>query len=38
MEEFVGEIWHKLITKRAATDHADAKVSLVDLNSQLAPC
>jgi len=37
MEELVGEYWHRLITKRAATDHAEAQVNLVDLSSQLAP-
>jgi nitric oxide reductase NorD protein len=37
MEELVGEFWHRLITKRASTDHAESQISLSDLNTQLAP-
>jgi nitric oxide reductase NorD protein len=37
MEEWVGEIWHKMITRKANTEHLDAKVQLTDISSQLAP-
>ncbi|SGZ10355.1 von Willebrand factor type A domain protein [Moritella viscosa] len=37
MEEWVGEVWHKLITKRANTEYPDASVSLNSVSSQLAP-
>ncbi|RDE22484.1 nitric oxide reductase activation protein NorD [Motiliproteus coralliicola] len=36
MEEFVGEIWHKLISRQANTDFANATVQLDPLQSQLA--
>lgn len=36
MEEFVGELWHKLITRQAQTDFALAKVELATLQPQLA--
>ena len=36
MEEFVGEIWHKLITRQANTDFAKATVELDSLQSRLA--
>jgi len=36
MEEFVGELWHKLITRQAQTDFAEAKVEFASLQSQLA--
>ncbi len=37
MEEFVGEIWHKLITRQARTDFENARVHLASLQPQLAP-
>ncbi len=37
MEEFVGEIWHRLVTRQAHTDFADARVELASIQSQLAP-
>ncbi len=37
MEEWVGEIWHKMITRKANTEHLDAKIKLTDITSQLAP-
>jgi len=37
MEEFVGELWHKLITRQASTEFEAARVQLSDLRSQLAP-
>ncbi len=36
MEEFVGEIWHKLITRQSRTDFVEARVELAGLQSQLA--
>jgi nitric oxide reductase NorD protein len=36
MEEFVGELWHKLITRQAQTDFDKARVELAGLQSQLA--
>tara|TARA_R110002167_G_scaffold5194_7_gene24340 strand:- start:14 stop:1840 length:1827 start_codon:yes stop_codon:yes gene_type:complete len=36
MEEFVGEIWHKLITRQASSDFAEARVELAGLQTQLA--
>jgi len=36
MEEFVGEIWHKIITRQAQTDFTQAKAEFVDLQGQLA--
>ncbi|MFT5719755.1 MAG: nitric oxide reductase NorD protein [Motiliproteus sp.] len=36
MEEFVGEIWHKLITRQASSDCAEARVELAGLQTQLA--
>ena len=36
MEEFVGELWHKLITRQAQTDYTEAKVEFASLQSQLA--
>ncbi|GGB91049.1 hypothetical protein GCM10011352_16370 [Marinobacterium zhoushanense] len=37
MEEFVGAIWHRLVTRQSATDFADARVDLAELQPQLAP-
>ncbi|MFC6670757.1 nitric oxide reductase activation protein NorD [Marinobacterium aestuariivivens] len=37
MEEFVGGIWHRLVTRQSATDFADARVELADIQPQLAP-
>jgi len=37
MEEFVGAIWHRMVTRQSATDYADARVELADLLPQLAP-
>lgn len=37
MEEFVGAIWHRMVTRQSATDFADARVELADLLPQLAP-
>lgn len=37
MEEWVGEVWHKLITKRANTEYPEANVSLSAIATQLAP-
>jgi len=36
MEEFVGEVWHKLITGKARSDFSAARVELAGLQSQLA--
>ncbi len=36
MEEFVGEVWHKLITGQARSDFGAARVELATLQSQLA--
>lgn len=36
MEEFVGEIWHKLISRQACTDFEHATVELASLQTQLA--
>ncbi|WP_207060946.1 nitric oxide reductase activation protein NorD [Motiliproteus sp. SC1-56] len=35
MEEFVGELWHKLITRQARTDFEAARVQLSELQTQL---
>ncbi|MBY4676467.1 nitric oxide reductase activation protein NorD [Marinobacterium arenosum] len=37
MEEFVGALWHRLVTRQSATDYPDAAVALADLQPQLAP-
>lgn len=37
MEEWVGGIWHKMITRQASTDYPDAGVELASLHEQLAP-
>ncbi|MCK9503201.1 MAG: VWA domain-containing protein [Porticoccaceae bacterium] len=37
MEEFVGEIWHRIVSSKAQTDYDSAKVELAGLNQQLAP-
>lgn len=37
MEEVVGEFWHRLVTKQAATDFDGVRVELADLQSQLGP-
>ncbi len=37
MEEFVGEIWHRLVTRQAHTDYDEAEVQLVSIVPQLAP-
>lgn len=36
MEEYVGTVWHKLISQKANTNHQKASVSLVDLHSELS--
>lgn len=36
MEEYIGSLWHKLITQRASFDHPSARVELSALNSELA--
>jgi nitric oxide reductase NorD protein len=36
MEEWVGEVWHKLITRRASTEFLEAKVELSSVASALA--
>lgn len=36
MEEFVGQLWHKYITKAASLEYPDAKVELNDIRHQLA--
>lgn len=36
MEEYVGELWHKFITKAAEKRHADAAVTLEDVAKPLA--
>ena len=35
MEEWVGSIWHKYITKKASTEHAQAKVNFTDVNKSV---
>ena len=37
MEEVVGEFWHRLVTKHASTEYVDARVELLELQSQLGP-
>ncbi|AWB65617.1 hypothetical protein C2869_03820 [Saccharobesus litoralis] len=37
MEEFVGEIWHKMLTRQVNTDCVQASVELTTLSQQLAP-
>lgn len=37
MEEFVGSLWHRFVSRRSATGHADAAASLTDLLPQLSP-
>ena len=37
MEEFVGEMWHRLVTRQAATEFPAAGVELASVSSQLAP-
>ncbi len=36
MEEYIGSIWHKLITKRATFDYPEAGVALTELSTELA--
>lgn len=36
MEEFIGEVWHKLISRQANTDFTSAEVELAPLQAQLA--
>lgn len=36
MEEWIGEIWHKLISKKANTDHQMATIMLSELTDELA--
>ncbi|AUZ83408.1 hypothetical protein CDW43_01930 [Methylophaga nitratireducenticrescens] len=36
MEEYVGTVWHKLISQKANINHQEATVSLSDLQSELA--
>lgn len=36
MEEFVGQLWHKYITKTAALDFPEAKVELADIRQKIA--
>ena len=36
MEEFVGQIWHKYITKAASLEYRDAEVSLDEIRHSLA--
>jgi nitric oxide reductase NorD protein len=36
MEEFIGKIWHKLITGYASKDHLDAIVTLDDIKPEVA--
>lgn len=37
MEEFVGEVWHRLVTRQAQTEFPEAKVELAAVAQQLAP-
>ena len=37
MEEFVGEVWHKLVTRQAQTDYSDSLISLDDISALLGP-
>lgn len=37
MEEWVGEIWHNMITRRANTEHQEAQIKLSEVSAQLAP-
>ena len=37
MEEWVGEIWHNMITRRASTEHTEAQIQLSEISLQLAP-
>ena len=37
MEELVGEIWHKIITRTVVDDFDDAKAELNNLTLQLSP-
>ncbi|HEB28147.1 MAG TPA: VWA domain-containing protein [Porticoccus sp.] len=37
MEEFVGDLWHRMVTWKAETDYPDARVELAQLTPQLAP-
>ncbi|GGO76507.1 hypothetical protein GCM10011348_03880 [Marinobacterium nitratireducens] len=37
MEEYVGSLWHRLVTRQAGTDHGDARVELAELLPRLAP-
>jgi len=36
MEEYIGSIWHKLITRRATLDYPEAGVALTELSTELA--
>ncbi|WP_286266873.1 nitric oxide reductase activation protein NorD [Thalassotalea atypica] len=35
MEEWVGEIWHKYITRKASTDHKEAKVEFSEISKSV---
>ena len=37
MEEFIGDLWHRVVTWQAQTDYPDAQVELAMLIPQLAP-
>jgi len=37
MEEWVGEIWHNMITRRANTEYTEAQIQLSEISNQLAP-
>lgn len=37
MEEFIGDLWHRMVTRQAQTDYHDARVELAVLTPQLAP-
>ncbi|MCL6416589.1 nitric oxide reductase activation protein [Aestuariirhabdus sp. Z084] len=36
MEEFIGGVWHKMISRQASSDYVDARVDMASLNMELA--
>ena len=36
MEEYIGSVWHKLITRQASLEYPDAAVQLADISPELA--
>ncbi|MCF7980804.1 MAG: nitric oxide reductase activation protein NorD [Pseudomonadales bacterium] len=37
MEEFVGQLWHRLVTRHAQIEHPNAEVKLTEIAHRLAP-